>query len=206
MVGNFIEKNRLYIIAALITSILIGLFFIFQDQLLAKDEQVEVDQVTVEVAGAVEKPGVYNFSSQDRVVDALKKAGGIIKKKADQALVGKEINQASKLQDEQKIFIPFKVVRGEGEGTQVAGSQTSQVNNSSQGSTSGSSSTSSSPVNVNQAGLSELETLPGIGPAYAQRIIDYRTSQGGFNRSEDLLNISGIGTKTLAKISGLISF
>ena len=60
-------------------------------------------------------------------------------------------------------------------------------------------------ININTATLSELDSLPGIGPAYAQRIIDYRTSKGGFSSINDLLNVKGIGNKTLEKFKDKIT-
>jgi competence protein ComEA len=60
-------------------------------------------------------------------------------------------------------------------------------------------------VNINTASLSELDGLPGIGPTYAQRIIEYRNSKGGFKSSSDIVNVKGIGQATYAKIKGLIS-
>jgi len=60
-------------------------------------------------------------------------------------------------------------------------------------------------VNLNTASTSELDSLPGIGPAYAQRIIDYRDSNGGFKAIEDVQNVKGIGPKTFEKMKDLIS-
>lgn len=60
-------------------------------------------------------------------------------------------------------------------------------------------------VNINTAGVSELDSLPGIGPAYAQRIIDYRSAQGGFKSTADLQNVKGIGPKTYEKLKELVT-
>ena len=65
-------------------------------------------------------------------------------------------------------------------------------------------SVSAFPVNINTASLSELDTIPGIGPVLAQRILDFRTENGPFQSPEDLLNIKGIGTKTLEKLRDYI--
>lgn len=60
-------------------------------------------------------------------------------------------------------------------------------------------------VNINTAGVSELDSLPGIGPAYAQRIIDYRSAEGGFKSTADLQNVKGIGPKTYEKLKDLVT-
>ncbi len=60
-------------------------------------------------------------------------------------------------------------------------------------------------ININTASVSELDGLPGIGPTYAQRIIEYRNSKGGFKSPSDIVNVKGIGQATYAKIKGLIS-
>ena len=138
-------------------------------------------KVMIDVGGEVIKPGVYELNNGDRVNDALVAAGGL-SAKADRDWVEKNLNKAEKVVDGQKIFIP-KV------GEEV---KTENVL--------GSSTTESKIVRINTATVEQLDTLSGIGPAMAQRIIDYRTQNGGFKNVEELKLVSGIGDKLFEKI------
>jgi competence protein ComEA len=138
-------------------------------------------KILVDVGGEVIKPGVYELKNGDRINDALVAAGGL-SAKADRDWVEKNLNKAEKVVDGQKIFIP-KI------GEEV---KTENVL--------GSSTTESKIVRLNTATLEQLDTLNGIGPAMAQRIIDYRTQNGGFKNIEELKLVSGIGDKLFEKI------
>jgi competence protein ComEA len=137
--------------------------------------------VIVDVAGWVRRPGVYEFRQGDRVIDAIRMAGGG-KSGADL----QSINLAALLIDGQQIVVPKKGKGGPGTGM-------------SGGSVSGPGGAKPL-VNLNTATLDQLESLPGIGPALAQRILDYREQHGPFRKVEDLLNVSGIGEKRLADL------
>jgi len=143
-----------------------------------------VAKIYVEIAGAVGESGVYQLPDGSRVVDLIERAGGF-SQKADLEWTAKNLNQAAKLSDGVKIYIPFK-----GEGTVTAPSQGQT------GIVSGSGTQSSGLININTASAAQLDSLPGIGPAYAQRIIDNRPYQNINN----LLKVPGIGPKTLEKI------
>lgn len=148
--------------------------------------------IKIDIAGAVITPGVYELGSEARVGEALEKAGGLAEK-ADKDWVAKNLNLAQKLSDGAKLYIPFEgetVSAGEGV---VAGVSQSSANNP------------SGKINLNTASAAELETLPGIGPSFAQRILDYRTANGRFNSVEDLKNIPGIGEKTFQKLKDLVT-
>jgi competence protein ComEA len=144
--------------------------------------------VVVYVSGWVEHPGVYEFEEGDRVVDAIERAGGP-KKGADL----NALNLAAFLTDAQQVLVMRK-----GQAPPPTTSSGSGGGGTSTGATGG-------PINVNTATLDQLETLPGIGPALGQRIIDYREQHGPFQSVEDLLEVSGIGEKRLADLQDQVT-
>jgi competence protein ComEA len=131
----------------------------------------------VDVAGEVEQPGVYEFAEDDRVIDAIKRAGGQLPK-ADLSL----LNLAAPLTDGTQILVP----KSGPPGAVVPG-----------GGTAGS---SSGLINVNSASAAELETLSGIGEVLAATIIEYREQNGPFASVDELMDVSGIGPATLEEI------
>ena len=140
--------------------------------------------VVVYVSGWVERPGVYEFKEGDRIVDAIERAGGP-KKGADL----NALNLAGFLTDAQQVLVMKK-----GEAAPPTASSGST------GETGPSAGSPAGPINLNTATLDQLETLPGIGPALGQRIIDHREQHGPFQSVEDLLDVSGIGDKRLADL------
>lgn len=151
-----------------------------QDEDLEQSNEFADDETTfiVDIKGEINRPGVYEVDQSARVNDVIHLAGGFTDE-ADENY----INLAQKVQDEMVIIVP-KV--GETEDLPMI-SQTG--------------STSDEPkVNINQATKEELETLPGIGPAKAQAIIDYREENGMFEVVDDLLQVNGIGEKTLENL------
>jgi competence protein ComEA len=151
-------------------------------------------EIVVDVAGRVRNPGVYTFHPGDRVIDAIRRAGG--------ALPGADLmslNLAAPLTDAEQIIVG----RADGKGPP---SSTTSAGGSGTGGTSGGGSTGEPPrkVNINTASLEELDSLPGIGPVLAQRIIDYRTQHGPFQSVQDLLDVPGIGDSHLADLEPLV--
>jgi competence protein ComEA len=140
-------------------------------------EDEGASRVTVDVAGAVEKPGVYRLSSAQRVEDALERAGGPTRR-ADLS----QINRAAKLEDGRQILVPARASKS------IAAAAPSGATAPDQ------------PVNLNTATLEQLDTLDGVGPATAQKILDFRTEHGGFGSVEELDQIPGIGEKRLAAL------
>lgn len=141
---------------------------------------IEVSKkVMIDVGGEVMKSGVYELSEGSRVNDALVAAGGL-SAKADRDWVEKNLNKAEKVIDGQKIYIPK--VGEEVKNESVLGSSTMGI------------------VRINTATVEQLDTLSGIGPAMAQRIIDYRNKNGGFKDINELKLVSGIGDKLFEKI------
>lgn len=145
--------------------------------------------VTVDVKGAVKKPGVYQLQSNSRVQDALEKAGGMTEE-ADL----KSINQAQKLSDEAVVYVA-KV------GENAVDVTTSTPANA----TSGTGQTKSTLVNLNTATEADFQTISGIGQKRAQDIIAYREANGRFKSVDELKNVSGIGAKTLEKLKEYVT-
>ena len=149
--------------------------------------EVNQSEILVDVKGAVNKPGVYSLMLDDRVIDAITIAGGYTAE-ADSTY----INHAQKLVDEMVIYVP-KI--GEDMSTEQMTTVSSPI-------TSGQASTGK--VNLNTATEVELTTLPGIGPAKAKAILEYRAQKGRFKSIDDLKNVSGIGEKTFEKLKEYI--
>ncbi len=151
------------------------------------DDEPGTDVCVVDVSGAIEEPGVYELGEGSRVKDAVNVAGGL-SSLADEDWVAKNLNLAAPVSDGQKIYIPEK-----GEAAEVAsvGSQSGDIRGT-EALTVG----SSGKINLNQASKDDLETLPGIGPALAGRIIEYR-EKTPFESVEELTAVKGIGGKTL---------
>jgi competence protein ComEA len=142
---------------------------------------VSIQEATlfVHIVGEVREPGIYQLEVGSRLIDAVFAAGGLTKV-ADEA----SVNLARELTDGEQVII-FKI--GDTQSAQSA---------SQKGMTQ---------LSLNRATQSELEELPGVGPALAQRIIDWRSANGGFKKKEDLLNISGIGDKLFAGLKDSVS-
>ncbi len=136
------------------------------------------NSVFIDVAGAVEQPGVYEMPENSRLLDALSRAGGL-NEYADKYIVSKTFNLAKKLIDEEKVYIPFIQER------QITIPYELDM----------------SITNINSASLSELELLPSIGPITGQKIIDNRP----YSSLEELLTKKVIGEKTFEKIRSMIS-
>lgn len=141
-------------------------------------------KVTIDMAGEVIKPGVYKLNTDSRIIDALVMAGGL-GINADRNWVEKNLNQAEKLVDGQKIYIP-KIGEEIKNDSKVLGKKDSIVR-------------------LNTATVEDLDRLTGIGPAIANRIIDYRTENRGFKDINELKLVSGIGDKLFEKIKDEIA-
>ncbi|MCM1566568.1 MAG: helix-hairpin-helix domain-containing protein [Dehalobacter sp. 4CP] len=172
---------------------------------LPVNSPVEVNQaeenreIVVYISGAVVHPGLLRLPLNARLDDALQAAE--LTGEADLEV----LNPAQKLKDGQKIIVASKSTgTGQLTGNEVQNKTQNKTENSvaqSAGTTDG----LSTKVNINTAGINELDTIPGIGPALAQRIIDYRTENGWFSAPEEIQNVSGIGSKTYEKMEKYIS-
>jgi len=148
------------------------------------------EPIQVHVAGAVVRPGLYDLPENSRVMDAVEAAGGFVAEADKNGL-----NLAARVEDAQRLDIPFVagfvpdeeqsfVVISEGTPSPLAGTEL---------------------ININTATVAELDTLPGIGPTTAQKIIEYREVIGPFAQIEDIVDVSGIGSATYEEIKDLIT-
>ncbi len=205
-IWDFIDKNKSILILGLFFLIIAGSLIFFFDR-SSKSENLNSNIVRIDISGAVKKPGVYQIKEGSIVEDAIKLAGGITKDVSENDLA-KQINRAEILSDGQKIIIPIKTSISES--SQTFTTTTQEVESKVAGSSTSKSTSTKAPdiqgkININSASLSELDKLPGIGPAYAQRIIDYRNSSGGFKSIDQITNVKGIGEKTFEKIKNYIT-
>jgi len=161
-------------------------------------------EIVVYVAGAVEKSGLVRLEPDARLDDALKQVTLLPEANLE------SMNPAEKLKDGQKVTVPFKVVIPQDStaaGNPVnAGSATTPPTSTAANPISVAiPSSSGGKININTAGAAELDKLSGVGPALAERIIQYRTEHGPFARAEDLENVSGIGPKTYEKMASQVT-
>lgn len=146
----------------------------------------EDEKVVVHVIGEVNNPGVVTLKEGARIIDAINEAGG----KTEEADLSK-VNLAYVIEDGTQIYIPrinenlnnVELMTQDAGSSIVVNTQEKDEDNNNK----------NAKVNINTASKEKLETLPGIGETTAQKIIDYRESNGKFNSIEDLKNVSGIG-------------
>lgn len=143
--------------------------------------------IIVDVRGAVNQPGVYTLPVGSRVQDALARAGDVTSDADTRTL-----NLARRLNDGEQLYVPRQ-----GEATPVL------FPTSARGASLATRVTSK--MNINTATVDELDALPGIGPALAQRIVDYRTQNGDFKTIEDIKKVRGIGDALFNQIKDLIT-
>ena len=176
-----LQKRGLAIIAGLVVAIT-ALFVMrgSSQEVIAAPAPLEFESISmqtlmVDVAGAVVNPGVYSLPLNARVVEAIKAAGGL-KKGADTS----DINQARILKDGEQIYVYPAALSGNGGVTRPAIRK-------------------NGPIMINRATVKDFESLDGIGPVLANRIINYRKSNGPFTAIEDLLKVPGIGQSKFAQ-------
>lgn len=171
-------------------------------------EQEKVDitkKIMVYITGEVKNPGIYELEENSRIKDVIEEAGGL-KETADIT----DINLATILQDEDKIAIPSKEEnKQEKQNTEKIqsnkqGKTTEKSQNTTSISTNATGKNQNTKVNINTATQTELETLPGIGPSIASKIVSYRKENGKFKSIEEIKKVSGIGESKYANIKELI--
>jgi competence protein ComEA len=139
-------------------------------------------RVVVDVVGAVRRPGLYRLAQGSRIADALTRAGGATAK-ADLA----QVNLAAPLADGEQVVVPR---RGTGAATPAAGSASAAG--------------PAAAVQLSTATLEQLDSLPGVGPVTAQKILDYRQEHGAFHSVDELDAVPGIGPKRLEQLRELV--
>jgi len=157
-----------------------------------ENEIIDKKICIIHISGAVNQPGVYQLTEGERIIDAVKMAGGEMERANVDA-----VNLAAHLYDGQKIVIPFILENKEDEVTLnvLANEEFRQHDYSS----------NSNLLNLNAVTSHQLETLPGIGPALAERILAYRKNHDLFRNIEDIMNVSGIGEKRFESIKEYIT-
>jgi competence protein ComEA len=137
-------------------------------------------RVVVDVVGAVRRPGLYRLPQGSRIADAVARAGGTTRK----AVPG-QVNLAAPLADGEQVVVP---ARGSPPPSSGGGSTAAP----------------SAPVQLSTATLEQLDSLPGVGPSTAQKILDYRQQHGAFHSVDELDAVPGIGPKRLEQLRDLV--
>ncbi|WP_417235075.1 helix-hairpin-helix domain-containing protein [Arthrobacter sp.] len=148
-------------------------------------------EIVVHVAGAVKRPGVYHFASGQRAGDAVRKAGGLTAR-----AVASAVNLAAPLQDGEQLYLPTQ--------DEVASSATAP--GAAAPSAAAADGGGGGALDINTASATELEQLPGIGPALSARIVEFRTSNGPYASLDELDAVPGIGPAMMARLEPLVRF
>lgn len=240
MKERFVSYKKYIIIVVIILLGLITLFNYKKNDsnitLEKKDKEISLISNTedniksfyVDIKGAVKKPSVYEFNDGDKVIDAIKKAGGLSKNATTD-----NINLSQKLKSEMVIYIFTKseLKNNNKNKVEIANEsvsckcETIKVNNCIEPKTtviptttkditnnveeeiivSDSTNTNNNLININTANINELTSLSGIGESKAKAIIEYREKNGYFKKIEDIMNVSGLGEALFGKIKDSIT-
>jgi len=177
------QKIALGIIAAIVLIVSLLMVLRGNTQINPAPEIIPITisepEIFVDVTGAVNNPGVYSLTGRSRVIDAIKAAGDSAPG-ADLST----INLARVLNDGEQIYVDSTVVNSSGQRV--------------------SKKVATGPININRATLRQLDSLDGIGPVIAGRIIDYRKKNGSFLTIDDLQKVSGIGAAKFAQIKSKV--
>ena len=213
MLDNLTKKQKIIVIAiAGIVAIAI-MYFIYNKNQLKEDINIEDeilvnnvitnenntndDIVIIHITGSVKNPGIVKLKEGSRIEDAIEAAGGL----TENADITK-VNLAYVVEDGTKIKIPSASEEDIGDEDIIDSKSGDNIiieenavpsNNSTQ------------TININKATEKEFETLPGIGPSLASKIIEYRNQNGKFESIEDIKNVNGIGDNKYEKIKDLIT-
>jgi len=153
-----------------------------EGSLVARARPAAASKLVVYVVGAVRRPGLYRLDDGSRIADAIARAGGVTRN-ADPAA----INFAANVADGEQVLVPARLPRAvaAAQGVPVPGAPTG-------------------PVQLSSATAEQLDALPGIGPATAQKILDYRAAHGAFGSVDELDEVPGIGPAKVEQLRGLV--
>ena len=187
-------KNVFYVLLGVMAGFALAGMLVFVSRMPVGEPIILYPQPTkspmvVYVVGAVVRPGLYEIDHGGRVQNAINAAGGLLPEANIEAL-----NLASILEDGKQLVIPYH--DGREMPTKEGTIDLQSMNNTK---------TVDGLVNINTASGEELNTLPGIGPTTALKIIDYRIKNGGFSTIDEIMNVSGIGPATFEGIKDLIT-
>lgn len=171
----------------------------YQQNIIQESENKTNVEIIVHVSGAVNKEGIVKLPQNSRIADAIEKSNGL-KEDADI----QDINLAYILEDGMKIYIPNKKDKSEKEKVNKEDNNYYENNNVTQYNNSNNKKQNQK-ININTATQTELETLPGIGPSTALKIINYRNKQKKFSNIEEIKEVSGIGDSKFDNIKNLIT-
>ena len=164
-----------------------------------EESSKETKKIIVHVSGAVQNEGVIELEENSRIADAIEKAGGF-----REDAYTKDVNLAYKLEDGMKIYIPTMEEKENEKTNVIVESNIETENNNSSYSNASDGKNTNSKVNINTASKEELDTLPGIGPSTAEKIINYRKEKGKFKSIEEIKDVSGIGDSKYENIKDMI--
>jgi competence protein ComEA len=212
---NNLNNNKKIIIAIIVIALGLGGYYVYnnfgynnqiesvengilvsnnEENITNTTEEKSSNKIIVHITGEVVNPGIVELEEGERIFNAIEKAGGTTKD-ADTS----KINLAYVVEDGMKINVPNVNDKSENEEyISIAAETDSEKSNST------TQTTVKNLVNINTATQTELETLPGIGPSIATKIINYRKEKGKFSKIEDIKNVSGIGDAKYENIKNLI--
>ncbi len=206
-IWTFVEEKKAYIISFLLSALVVSLIYslllnhgnsqksgevVYQEAKKQNEEKIDLPgRIYMDLSGAILRPGVYEVSEGARVADAISMSGSFVKE-ADRVFIDKCLNLSEKLKDESKIYIPFR-------GEYIATGGDCRLNQKIVKNDSG---TNLDLININNSDSKELETLPGIGPTYAERIIKGRP----YDNLDDFSKKSQLSKSVLEKIKDKVTF
>lgn len=180
-----LHKRALLVVLVLVCIVSVGVVFRGHSEPIAALEPMVIvpPKVTVDIAGGVNSPGVYSLPANSRVIDAITAAGN-----AKTGTDLSDINLARIVKDGEQIYVDPAVANSRPQSVAVVAPVKKKTG----------------PININRATATDFDTLPGIGPVLAQRIVSYRKTNGPFTSIEDLQKVSGIGISKFADLKSKV--